>query len=126
MMPESSTGADVNGLSPTEFYAELTKRNRGLVSPAQQEALRNGAVLVAGCGSVGGAAVQPLARLGVQRFQLADPGFFELNNLNRQPAGIPDIDRNKAEVAGEHVRQINPHAQVAVHSEGSPLGTWRR
>lgn len=35
MMPESSTGAGVDGLSPTEFYAELTKRNKGLVSPAQ-------------------------------------------------------------------------------------------
>jgi molybdopterin/thiamine biosynthesis adenylyltransferase len=66
--------------------------------------------------------VQPLARLGVQRFLLADPGFFELDNLNRQPAGVQDIDRNKAEVAGEHVREINPHADVTVYPEGITAG----
>jgi hypothetical protein len=100
------------------FYASLTERNRGLIPNAAQRALRSARVLVAGCGSTGGAAVEPLARLGVQRFVLAEPGEYELNNLNRQHARYTDIGRNKAEVVAELVRGVNPHAEVEVHTSG--------
>ena len=100
------------------FYAELTSRNAGVIAPAVQEALSGARVLVAGCGSIGGAAVEPLARLGVQRLAIADPGTYELNNLNRQNATMADVGRNKAEVAAERVRAINPSARVTVCSAG--------
>ncbi|MGW0933305.1 HesA/MoeB/ThiF family protein [Streptomyces sp. NPDC002644] len=100
------------------FYDELVTRNKGVVSPEEQEALREATVLVAGCGSIGGAAVEPLTRLGVRKFLLADPGTFELNNLNRQNAGADDIGRNKAVVAAERVLAINPHASVTVFADG--------
>ncbi|MFD5543048.1 HesA/MoeB/ThiF family protein [Streptomyces sp. NPDC127079] len=100
------------------FYAELTARNAGVVAAADQRALRTATVLVAGCGSIGGAAVEPLARLGLQRFVLADPGTYELNNLNRQSATAADLDRNKAELAGQRVRAINPYASVEVFTDG--------
>ncbi|MBC3840829.1 hypothetical protein GXW82_12685 [Streptacidiphilus sp. 4-A2] len=96
----------------------MTRRNLGIISRHQQQALRRATVLVAGCGSIGGAAVQPLARLGVQRFLLAEPGSYELNNLNRQQAGVQDIGRNKAEVAADHVLEINPEAEVRVFADG--------
>ncbi|MDH6124048.1 ThiF family adenylyltransferase [Kitasatospora sp. GP82] len=102
----------------SDYYDELTQRNLGIVSRRQQEALRRATVLVAGCGSIGGAAVQPLARLGVQRFLLAEPGTFELNNLNRQQATVEDIGRNKAEVAADRVLGINPKAEVKVFADG--------
>lgn len=105
-------------LSPQDFYTGLTVRNKGIVTAAQQEALRTATVLIAGCGSVGGAVVQPLARLGVQRFLLADSGAYELNNLNRQHASVTDVGRNKAEVAAERVHAVNPHADVQVFHEG--------
>lgn len=101
-----------------EFYEELTSRNAGLVTPAVQKAIRETRVLVAGCGSTGGSAVEPLTRIGVERFTLAEPDGFELNNLNRQAAGVADIGRNKAAVAADRVRQINPHAAVAVVPDG--------
>lgn len=104
--------------SATDFYAGLITRNAGVVEPATQLALRNATVLVAGCGSIGGAAVEPLARLGVESFLLADPGEYELNNLNRQNATAGDIGRNKAEVAAERVRAINPNASVTVYPAG--------
>ena len=75
-------------------------------------------MLVAGCGSTGGAAVEPLARLGLGRFVLAEPGEYELNNLNRQHAGYDDIGRNKAEVAAERIRAINPTALVETYTAG--------
>jgi tRNA A37 threonylcarbamoyladenosine dehydratase len=110
--------ADPSALSREEFYAEFTRRNSGIVTPGQQQALSTATVLVAGCGSVGGAAVEPLVRLGVQDFVLAEPDTFELNNLNRQQAMFRDIGRNKAEVAAERILAINPHAQARVHADG--------
>lgn len=104
--------------SEPEFYAELTSRNAGVVDPVSQRVLREATILVAGCGSIGGAAIEPLARLGVCNFLLADPGEYELNNLNRQNATTNDIGRNKAEVAAERVRAINPYADVRVFDEG--------
>jgi hypothetical protein len=103
---------------PVGFYSALTTRNAGVITPEAQQRLRTSTVLVAGCGSIGGAAVEPLARLGVQRFLLADPGEYELNNLNRQNATFADIDRNKAAVAADRIRSINPHAEVEVFTDG--------
>ncbi|MER7841553.1 ThiF family adenylyltransferase [Streptomyces sp. NPDC096040] len=105
-------------LAKAEFYTELTARNAGVVAEADQRALCAATVLVAGCGSIGGAVVEPLTRLGVQKFVLADPGTYELNNLNRQSATAADLDRNKASLAGQRVRAINPHASVEVFTEG--------
>ncbi len=52
--------------SEADFYAELTRRNLGVVDAAAQEALRTATILVAGCGSIGGAAIEPLVRLGAR------------------------------------------------------------
>jgi hypothetical protein len=53
-----------------EFYAAFTARNRGLVSDDEQRQLRGAVILVAGCGSIGGAVVEPLVRLGAERLVL--------------------------------------------------------
>ncbi len=104
--------------TPDGFYAELTERNRGLIPQEAQVALGKARVLIAGCGSTGGAAVEPLVRLGVRDLVLAEPGDYELNNLNRQHARLSDLGRNKAEVAAEFVRAVNPHARAVVHPTG--------
>lgn len=101
-----------------DFYADLTRRNRGFVSDRAQSELSRARLLIAGCGSTGGAAVEPLVRLGAQNFVLADNGSFELNNLNRQHAVVTDIGSNKADVAAARVTAINPYAQVEVVPEG--------
>ncbi len=106
------------GGSESDRYAEYIERNAGVIDAATQEALRRGTVLVAGCGSIGGAAVEPLVRLGVRSFLLAEPGEYELNNLNRQNAVAADIGRNKADVAAERVFAIDPSARVKVFSDG--------
>ncbi|ARH92477.1 ThiF family adenylyltransferase [Streptomyces lydicus] len=101
-----------------EFYEEFTERNRGFISDRAQTELSHARILIAGCGSTGGAAVEPLTRLGVQDFVLVDVGEFELNNLNRQHAAFTDIGRHKAEVAARRVMEINPHARVEVVTDG--------
>ena len=100
------------------FYADLTTRNRGFVSDAAQDRLAQITVLVAGCGSTGGAAVEPLVRLGVQHFLLAEPGAYELNNLNRQSAFLDEIGENKAAVHARRIAAVNPHATAHVDTTG--------
>jgi len=102
----------------TDHYREMTRRNQPSLSRQEQDALRAVRVLVAGCGSIGGATVVPLVRLGVERFLLCEPGEYELNNLNRQAADMSDIGRNKAEVQASRARAINPHAEVLVEADG--------
>jgi tRNA threonylcarbamoyladenosine dehydratase len=102
----------------TAHYREMTRRNQPSLSRQEQAALRATRVLVAGCGSIGGAAVVPLVRLGVECFVLCEPGDYELNNLNRQAADLGDIGRNKAEVQADRARAINPEAEVLVEPDG--------
>jgi hypothetical protein len=104
--------------SNEDFYAEFTARNAGLIDPREQELLRDAAILVAGCGSIGGAVVEPLVRLGAEHFMLAEPDSYELHNLNRQHATVADIGHNKAVVLARAARAVNPYAQVEVDERG--------
>ena len=101
-----------------DFYRELTARNAGLISPPAQRAIQECVVLIAGCGSTGGAAIEPLVRVGFEHFILAEPDHYELSNLNRQAASVSDIGQNKAKVSAERIKGINPHAEVEVVLEG--------
>jgi molybdopterin/thiamine biosynthesis adenylyltransferase len=100
------------------FYAELTSRNRGLIPPEVQLALRKARFVVAGCGSTGGAVLMPLVRTGAEDLVLLDPGEYELNNLNRQDASLADINRNKALVSADRLLAVNPYCAIEVHEEG--------
>ena len=102
----------------SEYYAELTTRNRHFVRAETQARLTHLKMLVAGCGSTGGACTESLARVGVCHFTLADNGAYELNNLNRQHAFIKDLGRNKALVHAEHLRAVNPNVNLTVFEDG--------
>src|SRR5260370_8874843 len=75
-------------------------------------------MLMAGWGCGGGAAVEPLVRMGAESLTLADPDGYDLHNINRQSARLQDIGRNKAEVFQEHIRDINPYASIVVEPQG--------
>jgi tRNA threonylcarbamoyladenosine dehydratase len=100
------------------FLAELTLRNRGLIEAPDQRQLSDAVLLVAGCGSTGGATIEPLVRAGAMHFVLAEPGTYELNNLNRQRATLDAIGVNKARWLAECAMAINPYLQMAVHEHG--------
>jgi adenylyltransferase/sulfurtransferase len=80
------------------------------IGPAGQERLRAGRVLVVGCGALGSAVVDLLARAGVGHLTIVDRDFVELSNLQRQllfdesdaEAGLP-----KAIAAARAVARIN-------------------
>lgn len=104
--------------SHDEFYRELTTRNTPLVTPEEQERIRTATILVAGCGSIGGAAIEPLIRLGCENLILAEPDGYDIANMNRQAVRLQDVGRNKAVVFAERMREINPYATVEVHEHG--------
>jgi hypothetical protein len=106
----------------TAHYREMTRRNQPSLSREEQGALRATRILVAGCGSIGGATVVPLVRLGAERFVVCEPDHYEINNLNRQAAELADIGRNKAEVQAARARAINPEAEILVEPDGVTEG----
>ena len=112
-------GTDPTGdaLSPELSVAALS-RNLGILSDTEQATLQTASVLVAGCGSVGGSVVEPLARLGIGQLRLADPDRFEESDLNRQSCSTRDLGRNKAAVHAEHIRTITSSVDLVVYEEG--------
>jgi ThiF family protein len=104
-----------------EYYKTLTSRNHHFVPIETQKKLRGVKVFVAGCGSTGGACIEPLARIGVENFILADNGEYELTNLNRQHAFKENIGDNKAQFHAECLKSINPNINVKFYHEGVSL-----
>jgi molybdopterin/thiamine biosynthesis adenylyltransferase len=100
------------------FYREFTTRNVPLIHAQEQALLRSSKIVIAGCGSTGGACGMPLLRSGAEHFVVYDPGTFELNNFNRQEATLDDIGRNKAVVLAERMHGVNHHAEIEIHAEG--------
>jgi tRNA threonylcarbamoyladenosine dehydratase len=101
-----------------EFLSEIRLRNRGLISDSDQAALSDARFLIAGCGSTGGAAIEPLVRAGAMRMILVEPGRYELHNLNRQRATLDAIDQNKAAWLAKSARAINPYLELDVNEIG--------
>ena len=94
-------------------YGEFTTRNLGFITKAEQAALRDGAVFVAGVGGMGGASFLALVRAGVGRFAVCDIDVFETSNMNRQGFAFTDtVGQDKAEAACAAARRINPEVQI--------------
>jgi molybdopterin/thiamine biosynthesis adenylyltransferase len=67
---------------------------------------------------MGGAAFMALARAGVGKFVIADIDRFEVSNLNRQVFAFADeVGREKAAVAAEAAKRINPTIEIEVLGE---------
>lgn len=94
-------------------YSAAFSRNIGWVTRAEQEALRGKRVAIAGTGGVGGWYLLTLARLGVERFTLAEFDTFDLVNFNRQAgANVATLGRPKLDVMVEQALAINPGLDI--------------
>jgi hypothetical protein len=110
-----STGKVMTNISLDEMHA----RTALLLGRPGVERLQSTIVAVAGCGGVGGAHAITMARLGVRRFRLADPGRFDPPDLNRQwGASHPTLGQNKARVYAKLLAEINPKVDVEVFDYG--------
>ncbi|MHB1331548.1 MAG: ThiF family adenylyltransferase [Sulfuriferula sp.] len=100
-------------------YHTAFSRNIGWITRDEQERLRHKRIAIAGMGGVGGAHLLTLARLGIEKFNIADLDTFELANFNRQAgAGMGSLERPKVEVLAEMVRDINPESGLVIYPQG--------
>lgn len=99
-------------------YWEMVSRQMGFISKAEQLRLRDSTVSVIGCGGIGGAAVEMLARMGIGRIRIIDSDVFDVSNINRQlMSSFSALKLPKVEVAAERIRTVNPFADVEVFHE---------
>ncbi len=88
-------------------------RTRLLLGSDAVDKLKRCRVAVFGLGGVGGYVVEALVRSGVGGLDLIDHDTVSLTNINRQLLATRDtVGRNKAEVAAERVKAIDPDVQV--------------
>ncbi len=100
-------------------YETAFSRNIGWLTHDEQQSLRQKRVAIAGMGGVGGAHLLTLARLGVEKFYIADFDTFEIANINRQAgAGMSTLGRPKVDVLSEMARDINPEADIRLFPRG--------
>jgi molybdopterin/thiamine biosynthesis adenylyltransferase len=100
-------------------YETAFSRNIGWLTHDEQQSLRQKRVAIAGMGGVGGFHLLTLARLGVEKFYIADLDTFELANFNRQAgAGMSSLGRPKVEVLAEMALDINPEADIRIFPTG--------
>jgi tRNA threonylcarbamoyladenosine dehydratase len=91
----------------------LFARNIGILTEKEQAHLKNSSIAIAGMGGVGGLLAERLARLGIGQLRIADPGKFEVSNLNRQTfSSISNLGRSKAEVVSSQLKDINPKIRI--------------
>src|SRR2546421_11090152 len=80
-----------------------------------QKRLANSRVLIIGCGALGSAQAESLARAGVGTLRLVDRDFVELSNLQRQTMFTEDdaASRLPKVIAGaNHLKEINSEVSV--------------
>lgn len=87
-----------------------------LIPEWNQEIIDQSTVLILGVGALGSVLAVNLALTGVRKLILVDFDTIELSNLNRQLLfSDVDIGKNKAEVAVEKLKLVNPHIEVEAH-----------
>ncbi|MBN2610774.1 MAG: ThiF family adenylyltransferase [Bacteroidales bacterium] len=95
------------------IYNDIFNRNIGLITPENQQRLKNSKVAVFGVGGLGGVIAEVLVRSGIGSIILADCDKFETSNLNRQVFAYSDtIGDYKVDVAELFLKKINPELKV--------------
>jgi tRNA A37 threonylcarbamoyladenosine dehydratase len=94
------------------------ERTELLIGEQKIEQLKNAHVLIVGLGGIGSFAGEFIARAGVGTITLIDGDKFDITNKNRQLTALTStIDRNKAVVLAERIKEINPDAIINVIEE---------
>jgi molybdopterin-synthase adenylyltransferase len=95
------------------IYWEMIDRQKEILNRKEQLKLKNSTITVIGCGGIGGAAIEMLARMGVSNIKIVDKDKFEVSNINRQlMSSIDSVGREKTEVTKEIICSINSFVNV--------------
>ncbi len=117
-------------LRTSDFEEDRYSRLR-LIPWWDQERLKSAAIMVVGAGAIGNELIKNLALLGIGKILIFDMDSIESTNLTRSVLfRAKDVGRNKAEVAAERAREINPDVKakafVSNIIDDVGLGVFRR
>src|SRR5215472_2421922 len=105
-------------VEPEALFELRTNRNRNLVTTAEQAALRQARVAIAGL-SVGGNIASALVHHGIgQMFCLADRDDLATSNLNRTQGRLLDVGLPKCQLAARAVLELDPFATCVLFPQG--------
>ncbi len=100
-------------------YDFAFQRNRGWFREEDQSRLRSKRIAIPGLGGVGGHHLHGFLRLGFEKFNLADPDSFEIQNFNRQQgASCETVGQMKIDVAAKFARSLNPEVDLRLFPQG--------
>lgn len=92
---------------------EAFSRSALLLGDNGMQKLFSARIAVFGAGGVGGHCIEALARSGVGTLHLYDDDTVSISNLNRQIIALHStLDKPKAQVIADRVRDINPACDV--------------
>ena len=96
-----------------KIYWEILDRQKGIIGKEEQLDILNSSVTVIGCGGIGGATTEMLARMGVGKLKIVDKDVFEISNINRQlMSNLKSIGTPKTQATKERLQSINPNIEV--------------
>lgn len=88
-------------------------RMRLMVGEKALKRLQKAHVLVAGCGAVGGFAIEALARSGIGHLTIADHDVVSITNINRQLIALHStLGQKKVDVMKKRILDIAPDIKV--------------
>lgn len=94
---------------------EWLARTELLIGNEKLEKLKSKHVLIVGLGGVGGCAAEMICRAGVGELTIVDGDVVDVTNINRQlPALQSTINKPKAEVVAERLKDINPQVKLNI------------
>lgn len=99
-------------------YWEIATRQMSIVTKSQQTRFKDAKIAVIGCGGIGGAAIEMLARMGIGELTIIDEDQFDFSNLNRQLMSNTNVlGLSKSEVTKEKIRLTNPYTKVTAFND---------
>jgi molybdopterin-synthase adenylyltransferase len=103
----------MSGKYDEKIYWEMVDRQKEILNKKEQLKLLNSVITVIGCGGIGGAVIEMLARMGVSNIKIVDKDNFDVSNINRQlMSSMDSVGRAKTEVTKEVICSINPFVEV--------------
>lgn len=98
----------------TEAPAVSYIRQLGMFDPSLYQ---DRVITIVGLGNIGSHTALALARMGLRNFELYDFDRIESHNLSSQAYKVADIGKLKTAATAEAMRELNPEAQITIHSE---------
>lgn len=93
----------------------LFERTHILIGDAGIAKLQQSHIFLAGMGGVGSFTAEALARMGVGKMTLVDHDVVSGSNMNRQLVALNStVDKLKADVMAERIRDINPECELTL------------